>query len=303
MTALLPNAPPRPRRKPHVIVLGNEKGGSGKSTTAMHVIVALLRDFHRVGSIDLDARQGSLSRYFENRRAFVAESGVALPLPEHHRLPRSTLDSASAAREEEAVRLDAAMRALAECDFIVIDTPGSDNSLSRLGHARADTLITPLNDSFLDLDLLGPHRPRGQAHHRPQPLQRDGLGAEKRRAMADGGSIDWIVMRNRLGHTEARNKRDIGLLLEALSKRIGFRLAPGFSERVIFRELFLRGLTLLDLKEAGIGISLTMSHLAARQEVRELLAMIGLGRRSSGTGSPPATPHLDNERSARHSDG
>jgi chromosome partitioning protein len=126
---------------------------------------------------------------------------------------------------------------------------------------------------------------------------------KKRRAMADGGSIDWIVMRNRLGHTEARNKRDIGLLLEALSKRIGFRLAPGFSERVIFRELFPRGLTLLDLKEAGIGISLTMSHIAARQEVRELLAVIGLGAAPPALDGSPPSPHLEEERSARHSDG
>jgi chromosome partitioning protein len=303
MIALLPKAPPRPRRKPHVIVLGNEKGGSGKSTTAMHVIVALLRDFHRVGSIDLDARQGSLSRYFENRRAFVAESGVALPLPEHHRLPRSTLDSASAAREEEAGRLDAAMRALSECDFIVIDTPGSDNSLSRLGHARADTLITPLNDSFLDLDLLARIDREGKRIIGPSLYSEMAWEQKKRRAMADGGSIDWIVMRNRLGHTEARNKRDIGLLLEALSKRIGFRLAPGFSERVIFRELFPRGLTLLDLKEAGIGISLTMSHVAARQEVRELLAVIGLGAAPAALDAAPPAPHLQKERSARHSDG
>ena len=196
------------------------------------------------------------------------------------------------------------MRALAGCDFIVIDTPGSDNSLSRLGHARADTLITPLNDSFLDLDLLARIDREGKRVIGPSLYSEMAWEQKKRRAMADGGSIDWIVMRNRLGHTEARNKRDIGLLLEALSKRIGFRLAPGFSERVIFRELFPRGLTLLDLKEAGIGISLTMSHVAARQEVRELLAVIGLGAAApAALDGAPSTPHLDNERSARPSDG
>src|SRR5258707_5184284 len=135
MSDLMQSAPPRPRRKPHVIVLGNEKGGSGKSTTAMHVIVALLRDFHRVGSIDLDARQGSLSRYFENRRAFVAESGVALPLPQHHPLPRSTPHSASAARGGGAGRLHPAEGGLARGGLLVLHTPGRDHSPSPPGQA------------------------------------------------------------------------------------------------------------------------------------------------------------------------
>ena len=148
------SARPRPLKRPHVVVLGNEKGGSGKSTTAMHVIVALLHDGYTVGSVDLDARQGTLSRYIENRREFSAASGIKLPVPEHRAVLRSTLDSAAAAREDEAGRLAVALSELASCDFIVIDTPGSDNSLSRLGHARADTPLTPLNASFVDLYLL-----------------------------------------------------------------------------------------------------------------------------------------------------
>jgi chromosome partitioning protein len=107
---------------------------------------------------------------------------------------------------------------------------------------------------------------------------------KKARALADGGSIDWIVMRNRLSHLDARNKRRIGKLLEDLSKRIGFRLAPGLSERVIFRELFARGLTLFDLRRKGAGVTLTMSHLAARQEVRGLLESIGLRERAAAGG-------------------
>jgi chromosome partitioning protein len=261
-------------RRPHVIVLGNEKGGSGKSTTAMHLIVALLRDGWQVASLDLDARQGTLSRYFENRAAAAGDIDLLLPL--HRKLARSTLDSAVAARAAEVDAFDAVMAEFADRDFVVIDTPGSDSHLSRLGHARADTLVTPLNDSLLDLDLLARFDSEGKRILGPSIYAEMVWEQKKARALADGGSIDWVVMRNRLAHLDARNKRRIGKLLEDLARRIGFRLAPRFSERVIFRELFARGLTLFDLRKKGTGVALTMSHLAARQEVRGLLDAIGL---------------------------
>jgi chromosome partitioning protein len=64
---ILPEGGPGEGR-PYVIVVGNEKGGSGKSTAAMHLIVALAKLDFKLGSIDLDARQSSLSRYIANRR-------------------------------------------------------------------------------------------------------------------------------------------------------------------------------------------------------------------------------------------
>lgn len=261
-------------RRPHVIVLGNEKGGSGKSTTAMHVVVSLLNEGWKVATLDLDARQGTLSRYVENRTAAAAE--IELPLPTHRRLARSPHDSATEARADEVARFGATLAELEDHDFLVIDTPGSDSHLSRLGHARADTLITPLNDSFLDLDLLARFDHDGKKILGPSIYSEMVWEQKKARARADGGSIDWIVMRNRLSHLDARNKRRIGKLLDDLARRIGFRLAPGFSERVIFRELFARGLTLFDLRRKGAGVPLTMSHIAARQEVRGLLDAIGL---------------------------
>jgi chromosome partitioning protein len=197
-------------------------------------------------------------------------------MPVHRRVHRSTLDSAAAARDEEGTRLASALAELSGCDFIVMDTPGSDSTLSRLGHARADTLITPLNDSFLDLDLLARLDGEGKRILGPSLYSEMAWEQKKRRALADGGSIDWIVMRNRLSSLDARNKQNIGRLLEQLSRRIGFRLAPGFTERVVFRELFPRGLTLLDLRHVDSGISLNMSQVAARQEVRALLQAIGL---------------------------
>jgi len=257
----------------HIIVLGNEKGGSGKSTTAMHIIAALLQDGFRVGAIDLDARQGSLSRYVENRRK--SAENMALPLPQHVAVERSRADSQAEAQSEEGARLEAALAALAGNDFIVIDTPGSDNALSRLGHALADTLITPLNDSFLDLDLLGKIDHDGGRIVRPNVYSEMVWEQRKIRAMRGGKPIDWIVMRNRLSNLDARNKRDIGRLLETLAKRLAFRVAPGFTERVIFRELFPMGLTLLDLGRGSTPVAWRMSHIAARQEVRALIDALG----------------------------
>lgn len=264
-----------PRR---VIVLGNEKGGSGKSTTAMHLIVALLQTGKSVGVIDLDARQGTLSRYIENRRAFASDGGPKLPLPELVRVERSELPTRAEARQDESERLEAALRELKGCDLVVVDTPGSDSTLSRLGHALADVLVTPLNDSFIDLDLLARIDPEGNKILGPSVYSEMVWEQRQNRARAGRPPLDWIVMRNRLAHVDARNKREIGRLLDALAKRIGFRLSPGFGERVIFRELFPKGLTLLDLKERGAGVELTMSHVAARQEVRQLLDTIGLER-------------------------
>lgn len=261
-----------------IIVLGNEKGGSGKSTTAMHLTVALLQTGKSVGVIDLDARQGTLSRYIENRRAFVGDGGPKLPLPELVRVERSELPTREESKAEEGERLQAALAELEGCDLVVIDTPGSDNTLSRLGHALAEVLVTPLNDSFIDLDLLARIDPEGNKILGPSVYSEMVWQQRQNRARAGRPPLDWIVMRNRLAHVDARNKREIGRLLDDLAKRIGFRLSPGFGERVIFRELFPKGLTLLDLRERGAGVELTMSHVAARQEVRQLLDTIGFER-------------------------
>lgn len=260
-----------------VIVLGNEKGGTGKSTSAMHVIVGLLREGYTVGAIDLDARQGSLARYFDNRRIYGAKMGIALPHPIYRAVVRSELRDRLEAAEEEHVRFNRVLSELSEtCDVVVIDTPGSDNQLSRIGHSYADILITPINDSFVDLDLLG------RVDHETNDVLSLSEYSEmvweqkKVRAQRDGGSIDWVVMRNRLAALDSRNKRNMDVALEALSKRLGFRLAHGFSERVIFRELFLKGLTLLDVRDEGAQVELTMSHVAALQEVRNLLHTLGV---------------------------
>ena len=254
----------------HVLVIGNEKGGSGKSTTAMHIAVALLGDRAKVATIDLDARQGTFTRYIENRAAYARRKDIDLAMPVHAAV------QASGDPADEKARFEAALEpAVSGADFVIVDTPGSDTHLSRLAHTWADTLLTPLNDSFIDLDLLARIDPETLKIVRPSVYAEAVWKQRQVRAVQGARPVDWIVMRNRLSSLAARNKRDMGSVIEALAKRIGFRTARGLSERVIYRELFLNGLTLLDLKR-GAGPSMTMSHVAARQEVRDLVSALNL---------------------------
>lgn len=260
----------------HIIVVGNEKGGSGKSTTCMHVATALARSGFRVGALDLDLRQRTFGRYVENRVAFADKSGLALPTPDMRDLPE--VENAALQPGENAYdhRLSAAVADLdAASDFIVIDCPGSHTRLSQLAHSLADTLITPMNDSFIDFDLLARIDPETNKIKGPSIYSEMVWQARQLRAQAGLKPIDWIVLRNRLGAQQMHNKKKVGKALEDLSKRIGFRVVPGFSERVIFRELFPRGLTLLDLKDVGVD-NLNISNVAARQELRDLMRAIAL---------------------------
>lgn len=272
MTQASDTPEPAPFQRGHIFVIGNEKGGSGKTTTSMHLIVALLRLGFKVGSMDIDARQRSLSRYIENRKSTMAAENTTLPLPAHVVINRSPFCVVAEAEADERDRFTRALaRLLANCDFVVIDSPGSDTYLSRLAHSYADTVITPVNDSFVDLDVLAAVDGITMKIQKPS-IYSEMLWEQKLlRARRDRGSIDWVVMRNRLSNIDARNKRMITKVIEDLTRRLGFRLAPGFSERVIFRELFLLGLTVLDVVETNKAGTLSMSHLAARQEVRDLL--------------------------------
>lgn len=257
----------------HVIVLGNEKGGSGKSTTAMHLFVALARQGRRVGAMDLDLRQQSFFRYLDNRAARIAKTGEPLTLPERRAVAASKAQDRTEARLAEEERFGDALEALqAETDFIVIDCPGAHSHFAQLAHASADTLITPMNDSLIDFDLLARVDPTTEKVLGPSVYSEMVWRARQLRAEAGLKPIDWIVTRNRMSNLQAHNKRKVGGLLTELAKRIGFRIAPGFSERVIFRELFLDGLTLMDLP----GGAMSLSHVAARQEVRDLLKTLAL---------------------------
>jgi chromosome partitioning protein len=261
-------------QKPYIIVLGNEKGGTGKSTVSMHVIISLLRMGFSVGSIDVDARQGTLSRYLDNRKEYSAKMANPLPTSEHIPLLPSQHPIREEAVKEDQKNLDNALQQLSSKRFILIDTPGSDSPLSRAAHSVADTLITPLNDSFIDLDMLVRLKSDTLDILRPSTYAEMVWDQKKQRAIRDQGSIEWIVLRNRLSSINARNKEQMEEIVKALSKRIGFRYIAGFGERVIFRELFLSGLTVLDLEDCKMPM--TLSHVSAKQELRNLIQMIQL---------------------------
>ncbi|MCV2882363.1 division plane positioning ATPase MipZ [Actibacterium sp. XHP0104] len=260
----------------HIIVVGNEKGGAGKSTVSMHVATALVRMGHRVGCLDLDLRQRSFGRYIDNRRAFVAREGLDLPVPDYRDLPEIDRDELDPGENIYDRRLSMAVAGMEEeVDFILIDCPGSHTRLSQVAHSLADTLITPLNDSFIDFDLLARiEQPSGKILG-PSIYSEMVWSARQLRAQAGLPAIDWVVLRNRLGAQQMHNKKKMGDALVNLSRRIGFRVAPGFSERVIFRELFPSGLTLLDLKDIGVK-GLNLSNVAARQELRDLMMAVNL---------------------------
>ncbi len=267
---------PAMQQRARIIVLGNEKGGSGKSTVAMHLVVGLLREGLKVGTIDVDSRQATLTRYLENRAQTMERLKLPLPLPDHRLVARSKL-APSEAVADETQRFEAALGELvASHDVVVIDTPGSDQTLSRVAHSYADTLVTPMNDSFVDLDLIAKVEPVSLKIICPSAYSAMVWDQKKVRAKRDGKSIDWLVLRNRVASVEARNKKNMTQALEALSKRFGFRQAAGLGDRVVFRELFLMGLTLLDLRERGIVTPLTMSHIAGRQEIRAILHAVGV---------------------------
>ncbi len=260
----------------HIIVVGNEKGGAGKSTVSMHVATALSRLGHRVGVLDLDLRQRTVARYIQNRHDWLAREGRDLPTPRYADLPEidaCSLDPDDNIHDRRIADAVAGMEA--DSDFILIDCPGSHTRLSQIAHSLADTLITPLNDSFVDFDLLAHVDVDGETIKGPSVYSEMVWNARQLRARAELAPIDWVVVRNRLGAQNMINKQKMARAIGALARRIGFRIAPGFNERVIFRELFPRGLTLLDLRDVGV-MQLNMSNIAARQELRDLLKALNL---------------------------
>ena len=244
---------------PHFIVYANEKGGTGKSTTAVHTAIALAATGHKVAALDLDSRQRTMTRYLENRDATMRRLDADLPHARYEVLEEQS---------EEA--LEAAIARLGEdADVVVIDTPGRDDPVARAAILKADTLVTPMNDSFVDLDLIGQVHPENYKITRPSFYAELIWNSRTQRAKHTGKSVDWVVLRNRLQHIESHNLRRVGAALDELARRVGFRVIPGLGERVIYRELFPKGLTLLDLQQLG---EVGLGHITARQELREMIA-------------------------------
>ncbi len=261
-----------------VVVVGNEKGGAGKSTIAIHLTTALAWQDAKVAVIDLDLRQQSLGHFLASRRAWLAASDASAPLPDEYRLADKPAAFAAESADAGVARFAEILAEAREtADYIVIDTPGGDTALSRAAHASADLIVTPMNDSFVDFDLLGSVDPVTLELGKPSIYAETVWEARKQRAMTDGRKIDWVVLRNRLAVTEARNRRRLDERIEALSRRVGFRVGPGLRDRVIYRELFPFGLTVADLSPRIRPVAVSLAHVAARQELRSLMQALDLG--------------------------
>ncbi len=271
--------------EPRVIVVGNEKGGAGKSTIAVHLATALLYGGAKVALLDLDLRQCSSMRFFENRQAWVAANGVTLPMPIQQRLSGDDIALAAGPEADQVEKFEIAFTAAREAaDFVLIDTPGGDTAISRLAHGLADLIVTPMNDSFVDFDMLGHIDPVTMDLQKPSLYSLTVWEARKARALSgQRQALDWVVLRNRLATTEARNRKRVEDRLTALSKRVGFRMGPGLRDRVIYRELFPFGLTIADLSSQVRPVPVSLQHLAARQELRALMHSLGLAAFSGET--------------------
>ena len=262
-------------KRARCIVVGNEKGGSGKSTTVINLIFGLMDRGHGVICVDLDFRQQTLSRFLECRVAYAAATGKELGMPDQRRFSPSALGTVATARGAELSRFDGFMKGLhGNADYIVIDTPGNDTVLGAHAHSHADVLVTPINDSFIDLDVIARLSPldlhvTGPGHYTESVWEQRLLKQAR-----DKSGTDWIVLRNRLGTLESNNKRSMDAVMRELVERFQFNALPGFGERVIFRELFLKGLTLFDVAASDGDSRRTMSHVAAKHEVRSLLSAV-----------------------------
>ena len=263
-----------------VIVVGNEKGGAGKSTIAIHTAAALMHAEAKVAVMDLDLRQQTMGHFFANRRAWLSANNATAPMPVDDHLGGGL---AGLAEDEVLQRFDDAFaRAREEADFILIDTPGSDTRISRVAHGLADLIVTPMNDSFVDFDMLGVVDPVTLELKRHSLYSETVWESRKARAARDRKMIDWVVLRNRLAPTEARNRKRLDERVEALSRKVGFRVGPGLRDRVIYRELFPFGLTVADLSLGVRPVAMSLQHVAARQELRALMAALGLTGFSDG---------------------
>ncbi|HLN07393.1 MAG TPA: division plane positioning ATPase MipZ [Xanthobacteraceae bacterium] len=290
----VPEGGARPR--PHVVVVGNHKGGSGKSTVAMHLIVALLKAGKRVASFDLDVNQQTLTHYIGNRWEWAQQHNLPLELPDHCSIADDLTDRTERDESTDLAWFTtqlAATERYGRCDFVVIDTPGGVQHLSLVAHAMADTLVTPINDSLVDLDVIVAVGASKAAEPQPSRYARTVARALDGRRLVSGRPTDWIVLRNRLAPLGSHHQRQVAELLEAVHARLGFRTARGLSERLVFREFFAQGLTALDRMERTVlGARPGATNLVARLEVRDLVEQIGLLPKEPST-EPSIQPSAD----------
>lgn len=223
--------------KLHTILFANEKGGVGKSTLAFHTAVALANRGYQVLAVDLDARQRSFARTIDNRHGTAVCLGIDLPTPRC-----VVLDKPSGALlAQEIARLGA------KCDVVVIDAPGHDVPVVRRAIVIADTLVTPVNASFFDLDVIARFDPVTDRMREAGPFARTVLDLRAEQDKRGSKPAEWIVVKNRVRIAEKSHLARTIPRLEQIAEKFGLRLAEGLRERVAYRALLQFGLTAPDL--------------------------------------------------------
>jgi len=270
-------------KEAHVIVVGNEKGGCGKSTISMHLAIALLKKGQRVAIIDIDSRQKSISQYIQNRAQYKRQFNLDIKMPTLITIERSSPFHTSKNIESELNHFVEAISSLEENhDFIIIDTPASDTYLMRMSHALCDTLVTPINESFIDIDVLGKLNPDNYEVLSTSQYSEIVREARANRRKIDNGVIDWIVLLNRRSPSQTQNARHLQKAMIQLSALVGFRTSMGLTERLVYREFFPNGLTALDdVSTIGTRYA-SKAQIAAKFEVEEMINKLRLPIDSKG---------------------
>lgn len=261
-----------PTKKAHIITISNEKGGTGKSTISMHLAIKLMQEGFSVATFDLDGRQGSLSKYIENRHKYCENHNLILPTPTNIRVtPEDNYYLIPQAREKLAKQI---YEAATQYDALILDTPGTKNYLFEEAHKFCDTVITPISDSLMDLNVLADIDFESDKVRQPGHYANFIWDTKKYLAARGKSYLNWIVIGNKLSTYNSKNKANVFSYLEKIAKLYGFRFSHGLRDRVIYKELFLEGLTVLDMQEESLKMKMTISHLAAKREIKALAEFI-----------------------------
>jgi len=245
-----------------VITIGNNKPGAGKTTLAVHVILSLVSYGYRVCAIDIDPDQRSLSHYLENRKRYMNQRGITLPMPTAHATVNQRSLSTAISNDTHCHHFqDYIHRICQEYDFLVMDTQAFNSFLSRFAHSLANIIITPVNYSLSDIEgeywslIERRNDTQNQIHSTP---------------------LRWFILRNRYLLVDTPGIRHIYKQFSRLAFSHELIWKDGLQERPLYHELFLRGLSLLDVGEENHGIEVTLPYIAARQELRQFLRTLCL---------------------------